>query len=124
MCYAVMAHVTDFDVWHISAAPVTVDAVVKTLEKNTQLAQEAVRLLLRRLPSERPCDCATALAGAIITRTDVVPAATLQAIGSVDPEVHSDLAPCQLQAAWGRTRVAGPGIAGRRHCRDLSHHIR
>jgi 5'-methylthioadenosine phosphorylase len=78
MCYAVMAHVTDFDVWHVSAAPVTVDAVVKTLEKNTQLAQDAIRLLLRRLPSERPCDCGSALAGAIITRADVVPGATLK----------------------------------------------
>jgi 5'-methylthioadenosine phosphorylase len=78
MCYAVMAHVTDFDVWHTSAAPVTVDAVVKTLGKNTQLAQEAVRLLLRRLPSERPCDCAKALAGAIITHRDVVPEATVK----------------------------------------------
>jgi len=78
MCYAVMAHVTDFDVWHTSAAPVTVDAVVKTLGKNTQLAQEAVRLLIRRLPSERLCDCATALAGAIITRRDVVPEATVK----------------------------------------------
>ena len=78
MCYAVMAHITDFDVWHVSAAPVTVEAVVKTLQKNTQLAQESVRLLLRRLPSERPCDCGTALAGAIITRTDVVPVATLK----------------------------------------------
>jgi 5'-methylthioadenosine phosphorylase len=78
MCYAVMAHVTDFDVWHVSAAPVTVDAVIETLQENTQLAQEAVRLLLRRLPSERPCDCPTALAGAIITRTDAVPRATLK----------------------------------------------
>ena len=78
MCYAVMAHVTDFDVWHTSVAPVTVDAVVQTLEKNTQLAQEAVRLLLRRLPAERPCDCGTALAGAIITRRDVVPEATIK----------------------------------------------
>jgi 5'-methylthioadenosine phosphorylase len=78
MCYAVMAHVTDFDVWHVSAAPVTVDVVVRTLEKNTQLAQEAIRVLLRRLPSDRTCDCGTALAGAIITRPDVVPEATLK----------------------------------------------
>ena len=78
MCYAVMAHVTDFDVWHTSVAPVTVDAVVKTLGKNTQLAQEAIRLLIRRLTLERPCDCATALAGAIITRRDVVPEATVK----------------------------------------------
>ena len=78
MCYAVMAHVTDFDVWHTSAAPVTVDAVVKTLGQNTQLAQEAVRRLIGRLPSERRCDCATALSGAIITLRDFVPEATVE----------------------------------------------
>ena len=78
MCYTVMAHVTDFDVWHESAAPVTVDAVVRTLEKNTGLAHAAISLLLGRLPPERPCDCGSALAGAIISRLDTVPSATLK----------------------------------------------
>ncbi len=78
LCYAVMAHVTDFDVWHVSAAPVTVDAVVRTLNKNTALAQAAIRRLLLRLPEERPCDCGSALAGALITSLDSVPATTLK----------------------------------------------
>ncbi len=35
MCYAVMAHVTDYDVWHVNEMPVTVEMVVQTLNKNT-----------------------------------------------------------------------------------------
>ena len=38
MCYATMAHVTDYDVWHESEAPVTVEMVIQTLNKNTQKA--------------------------------------------------------------------------------------
>jgi 5'-methylthioadenosine phosphorylase len=78
ICYATMAHVTDYDVWHESEAPVTVEMVIQTLNKNTQLAQEAVRLLARNLRPERNCDCKHALASALITRRDAIPPATLQ----------------------------------------------
>lgn len=67
MCYAVMAHVTDYDVWHVSEAPVTVEMVIQTLNRNTALAQEAIRQLVRRLRPERNCNCGQALATAIIT---------------------------------------------------------
>jgi 5'-methylthioadenosine phosphorylase len=73
MCYAVMAHVTDYDVWHISEAPVTVEMVIQTLNKNTHLAQEAIRQLARNLPGGRPCECGTALAAALITDPGAVP---------------------------------------------------
>ncbi len=78
MCYATMAHVTDYDVWHVSEAPVTVEMVIQTLNKNTSMAQEAVRVLASRLKPERNCDCEHALATALITRKDVIPAETRQ----------------------------------------------
>ncbi len=78
MCYAVMAHVTDYDVWHLSVAPVTVEAVLQTLDRNSQLAQDAIHRLARDLQAERDCDCENALAGALITRRDVVPIATIR----------------------------------------------
>jgi 5'-methylthioadenosine phosphorylase len=78
MCYATMAHVTDYDVWHVSEAPVTVEMVIQTLNKNTTIAQEAVRLLAGKLKQERDCDCERALATALITRKDVIPAETRQ----------------------------------------------
>jgi len=78
ICYAVMAHVTDYDVWHVSAEPVTLEMVIQTLNKNTALAQEAVRLLVKNLKHERNCECGHALSSALITRKDVIPPATLQ----------------------------------------------
>jgi 5'-methylthioadenosine phosphorylase len=78
MCYAVMAHVTDYDVWHISEAPVTVEMVLKTLNKNTQAAQASIRHLVTTLPEKRACSCDSALASAIITAPSAIPAATRQ----------------------------------------------
>jgi 5'-methylthioadenosine phosphorylase len=72
MCYAVMAHVTDYDVWHMSEVPVTVEMVIQTLNKNTDLAQEAIRLLARDLKPERACECGKALATALITDPKVI----------------------------------------------------
>jgi len=78
ICYATMAHVTDYDVWHVNEAPVTVDMVIQTLNKNTAIAQEAVRFLARQLKHARDCDCEHALASALITHKDVIPAETRQ----------------------------------------------
>lgn len=78
ICYATMAHVTDYDVWHVSEAPVTVEMVIQTLNQNTSIAQEAVRILARELKDTRDCDCEHALATALITRKDVIPVETRQ----------------------------------------------
>jgi 5'-methylthioadenosine phosphorylase len=78
MCYVVMAHVTDYDVWHVSEAPVTVDMVIKTLNKNTAIAQQAVRNLLSLLAEKRTCTCDSALATALITNPQHIPAETRQ----------------------------------------------
>ena len=83
MCYATMAHVTDFDVWHVSEEPVTVDMIIQTLHHNTQVAQDAIRNLVKALAEEppQPCECAQALSSAIITRPDVIPAEVRQKLG-------------------------------------------
>jgi 5'-methylthioadenosine phosphorylase len=67
MCYAVMAHVTDYDVWHIAEEPVTVEMVVRTLQANTRLAQQAIADVLETLTPARACGCGTALKNALIT---------------------------------------------------------
>lgn len=73
LCYAVMAHVTDYDVWHTSEQPVSVEQVIEILNQNTRLAQEAVRLLARSIGRQRPCACGSALANAIITQKQAIP---------------------------------------------------
>jgi 5'-methylthioadenosine phosphorylase len=76
ICYATMAHVTDYDVWHESESPVTVEMVIQTLNKNTQKAQEAIQNLVKALKSERSCECGQALSTALITDPKVIPAET------------------------------------------------
>jgi len=78
MCYAVMAHVTDYDVWHVSERPVSVEMVVEVLNRNTGLAQEAVRNLVHIWNSDRDCSCGSALADALITERSVIPVETRQ----------------------------------------------
>ncbi|MCX7682084.1 MAG: S-methyl-5'-thioadenosine phosphorylase [Anaerolineae bacterium] len=74
ICYALMAHVTDYDVWHESEEEVSVEAVIRILQQNTALAGRALRILLPRLATaERRCNCQHALANAIITQRDLIP---------------------------------------------------
>ena len=76
ICYATMAHVTDYDVWHTSAEPVTVEMVIQTLHKNTEYAQKAIQILAESLDDASNCGCQSALASALITNPDTIPAET------------------------------------------------
>lgn len=73
ICYAVIAHITDYDVWHSNEAPVTVEKVVRTLGQNTHTAQEAIRLFVRELEENRSCSCGNATSEALITGPDWIP---------------------------------------------------
>ncbi len=73
MCYAVMAHVTDYDVWHVSEEAVTVEMVIRLLNANTQLAQNAVVQLVSSLTDDRSCDCREALKDTFITDPEKIP---------------------------------------------------
>jgi 5'-methylthioadenosine phosphorylase len=78
LCYTVMAHVTDYDVWHFEQEPVSVEAVITVLNRNTEIAQLAIANLAKNITPERKCDCDHALANAIITQTNHIPAETRQ----------------------------------------------
>lgn len=73
MSYAVMAHVTDYDVWHESAEPVTVEMVVRTLLHNAEVAKTAVVNAIGLLAGAGPSPYANALEYAIITNRQAVP---------------------------------------------------
>lgn len=74
MCYAVMAHVTDYDVWHETEEPVNVEMLLSTLAANARLAQQAIRILAPRLATaERTCECSSTLSTALITQPDLIP---------------------------------------------------
>jgi len=77
MCYTTMAHVTDYDVWHVSEEPVSVEMVVRTLMQNTELAQKAIRMMVENLTESTTCNCQQALQDAIITHRERIPDETI-----------------------------------------------
>jgi 5'-methylthioadenosine phosphorylase len=78
MCYAVMAHITDYDVWHESEADVSVELVLKVLEANVRTAQQALIGVVQRLAAGiEDCECEHALANAFITDRSKIPAETI-----------------------------------------------
>src|SRR5579871_6873134 len=76
ICYVTVAMVTDYDCWHPHHDSVTVDQVVAVLVKNAENACAVVRETVAAMPSGRGCKCGSALAHAIITERDKIPAAT------------------------------------------------
>lgn len=83
MCYAAMAHVTDYDVWHETEEPVTVAMLLENLMANAAVTKEALTYLAPMIAEqkERTCKCATALSTAIITQRDLIPEAVKKDLG-------------------------------------------
>ncbi len=75
MSYAIIAHVTDYDVWREEETPVTVDMVIKTLLANAAAAQQATLNAITLLNDAPPSPFANALEDAIITNRALIPEA-------------------------------------------------
>ncbi|MGH2460510.1 MAG: S-methyl-5'-thioadenosine phosphorylase [Chloroflexota bacterium] len=78
LCYATLALATDYDVWHESTEPVSVEQVSANLAKNVDAAKETLRRAIAALPSTRGCGCGAALAYSIVTQRDRIPPETRQ----------------------------------------------
>src|SRR5882672_478060 len=76
ICYATLALVTDYDCWHPDHDAVTVEMIIGNLMQNAKTAQQAIAEAIDRMREGRSCGCKDALASAIITRPEVVPAQT------------------------------------------------
>ena len=90
MSYAVMAHVTDYDVWHETELTVTVDAVIRVLLRNSEVAKEAVANAIDALHGAGPSPQADALSDAIITARDSVPRHAIDNVIQIVGKYFSD----------------------------------
>ena len=81
MSYATMAHVTDYDVWHETEAPVTVEMVVRQLLANAEVAKQSVVNAVKALSDAPPSPFANALRDAIITAPTAIPPALKTRLG-------------------------------------------
>jgi 5'-methylthioadenosine phosphorylase len=73
ICYATLACITDYDVWHESEADVSADLIIANLLQNVEVSKRIVQRAVARLPGRDTCGCATALRTAIITPAERVP---------------------------------------------------
>jgi 5'-methylthioadenosine phosphorylase len=81
LCYATLAMVTDYDVWHEEEADVSVEVVLSNLRANSEAAGEILHnLALNGLP-DRSCSCGSALDHAIMTAPDQIDRETRERIG-------------------------------------------
>ena len=83
LCYATLAMVTDFDVWHESEGPVTVEMVIANLHKNGETARALLRAITDFGLPERTCPCESALANAIVTPAAAISTETRRRIGLI-----------------------------------------
>ena len=77
LCYAVMNHVTDYDVWHETEEAVSVEQLIEILNKNTVKAQTALRNLVADFDTQEKCQHHYALASALITDPSKIPSEKL-----------------------------------------------
>ena len=84
ICYATLALVTDYDCWHPDHDSVTVDLIIANLLQNAKTAQRAIAEAVGRIESgARTCECATALATALITQPQFVPEETKNELAAI-----------------------------------------
>jgi 5'-methylthioadenosine phosphorylase len=81
ICYVTVAMVTDYDCWHPQHDAVTVNDIIANLMKNAENARQVVAEAVASMPAARGCQCGSALAHAIITDRQLVPAATRRKLG-------------------------------------------
>jgi len=78
ICYATLALITDYDCWHPDHDSVTVELIVANLMQNAATAQKTIAEAVARLDGARSCACKDALATAIITQPQYIPASIKQ----------------------------------------------
>ena len=62
LCYATLALVTDYDVWHESHETVTVEAVIQNLLRNVATAKDVLRRVIPAIAGPRACAAPSLLA--------------------------------------------------------------
>jgi 5'-methylthioadenosine phosphorylase len=73
ICYASIACVTDYDSWHETNEPVSVEAILTTMHQNIENAKKTIKLAAARVPRKRECACASALGLALVTNPALIP---------------------------------------------------
>ena len=88
ICYATLALVTDYDCWHPDHDSVTVDLIIANLVQNAVTARKTIARAVSRIEGPRTCACKDALATAIITRPEHIPAKVKHELEPIIGTIH------------------------------------
>ena len=83
IAYATIAHITDYDVWHTSEDPVTVEKVMATMRNNLSTVQQAIVRAVAKLNTSIESEAHTVLDEAIMVDRSQVPDETLTRLGPI-----------------------------------------
>jgi 5'-methylthioadenosine phosphorylase len=72
ICYATLALVTDFDCWHDTEEAVSVEAILRIMKQNVEVAKQVLRKALDLAQELPPCSCQSALRHAVITVPEAI----------------------------------------------------
>jgi 5'-methylthioadenosine phosphorylase len=81
LCYATLALVTDYDVWHEAHETVSVESVVAVLLRNVATAKDILARVLPRAGKPCTAGCQNALRNAVITNAKAFPPRTRRRLG-------------------------------------------
>jgi 5'-methylthioadenosine phosphorylase len=81
MCYATIATVTDYDVWH--EEQVSIEQIMENAVKNEKAVQDIIKNAIVRIPEVSKCECRNALKGAIATSSEAIPVETMRKLSEL-----------------------------------------
>jgi len=79
MCFAILATITDYDVWH--EEPVSIGQIIENAVKNEAAVKDVIRRSVGRIADIGDCPCRHALDGAIATDPAAIPPDVRQKLG-------------------------------------------
>lgn len=76
MSYAIVATVTDYDVWHETEETVTAEMILENLRRNAEMSKAIIQAAVPRVAKLGPSPWAGSLQNAIVTAPDRIPKET------------------------------------------------
>lgn len=73
ICYSTLAMATDYDCWHVEEEPVTLEMIIRNLNKNAETAKQILKTAIPAIKQKRVCGCTIAAENAIVTHKDLIP---------------------------------------------------
>lgn len=85
ICYATLACITDYDCWYQDegSESVSLEMIIDNLSKNVNVSKRILKAAVPALASSKSCGCQAALRNAIVTRPEVIPAATKRRLKAI-----------------------------------------